>query len=86
MPGLAVQILLRDPEPGSFYSPALRKDALQAAFGIRPYDRNYYLDNHFGTFGADGIILQFTSSWTEIEILYLGSHLTSRGRLLARDH
>jgi hypothetical protein len=53
--------------------------------GISPYDCNYSLGNHFGAFGADGIILQFTSSWFEIENLYLGSCLGSRGRLLARN-
>jgi hypothetical protein len=41
--------------------------------GTSPYDCNYYLDNHFGGFGADGIILQFTSSWAEIKNPYLES-------------
>jgi hypothetical protein len=53
--------------------------------GTSPYDCNYSLDNHFGGFGADGIILQFTSSWSEIENLSLGSFLAFRRRLLARN-
>jgi hypothetical protein len=53
--------------------------------GTSPYDCNYSLGNHFGGFEADGIILQFTSSWSEIENLCLGSCLAFRGRLLARN-
>jgi hypothetical protein len=75
---------LRDPGPGvRLWSD--QKVAHLFSSGISPYDCNYSLDNHFGGFEADGIILQSTSSWSEIEKLYLGSCPAFRGRLLARN-
>lgn len=38
--------------------------AVSSAIGTNPNDFNYSLSNDFGGFGADGIILQLTSSWS----------------------